>query len=69
LRYRGPVGKDARAAIEAIIGHMVPVPNPEPPDAEGCPLGGSGRATCTGGLRLTGCSIRRGKRIGERCAR
>jgi peroxiredoxin len=38
LRYRGPVGKDARAAIEAVIGHMVPVPNPEPPDSGGCPV-------------------------------
>jgi len=38
LRYRGPAGKDARAAIEAVIGHMVPVPNPEPSDSGGCPI-------------------------------
>jgi thiol-disulfide isomerase/thioredoxin len=36
LRYRGPIGKDARAAIEALIGHIVPVPNPEPPVTGGC---------------------------------
>jgi len=38
LRYRGPIGKDARAAIEAVIGHMVPVPNPEPTETGGCAL-------------------------------
>ena len=38
LRYRGPVGKDARKAIEAVIGHLEPVPEPEPPDPAGCPL-------------------------------
>jgi hypothetical protein len=36
LRYRGPPGKDARQAIEAVIGHMVPVPNPEPLTQEEC---------------------------------
>ena len=38
LHYRGPVGKEARQAIEAVIGHMDPVPNPEPPQNGGCPL-------------------------------
>ena len=38
LRYRGPVGKDARAALDALIGHIVPVPNAEPAEAGGCPL-------------------------------
>ena len=38
LRYRGPVGKDARKAIEAVIGHLEPVPEPEPPDPAGCPI-------------------------------
>jgi hypothetical protein len=36
LRFRGPPGKDARQAIEAVIGHMVPVPNPEPLTPEEC---------------------------------
>ncbi len=38
LRYRGPIGKDARRAIEAVIGHMDPVPNPEPNQTGGCSL-------------------------------
>jgi hypothetical protein len=38
LLYRGPMGKEARRAIEAIIGHMAAVPNPEPTTSGGCPL-------------------------------
>ncbi len=38
LHYRGPMGKEARRAIEAVIGHMVNVPDPEPPQTGGCPL-------------------------------
>ena len=38
LRYRGPLGKEARSAIEALIGHMSPVPDPEPAEAGGCPV-------------------------------
>jgi hypothetical protein len=38
LHYRGPMGKEARRAIEAVIGHMVVVPDPEPVQAAGCPV-------------------------------
>jgi AhpC/TSA family protein len=38
LRYRGPVGKDARKAIEAVISHLEPVANPEPASSTGCPI-------------------------------
>lgn len=36
LRYRGPLGAPARAALEASIGHVDPVPNPEPAIANVC---------------------------------
>jgi len=38
LMYRGPMGRDTRPAINAVIGHTEPVPNPEPPITKGCPI-------------------------------
>lgn len=37
LRYRGPFGKPARRAIEALISHVKSVPEPEPVVTEACP--------------------------------
>jgi hypothetical protein len=36
IRFRGPPGKDARQAIEAVIGHMDAVSHPEPLIQEEC---------------------------------
>lgn len=38
LRYRGPLGKPARTALEAQISHMNMVASPELPLTEGCSL-------------------------------
>ena len=38
LRYRGPLGKDARQAIEAVISHQEPVDHPDSPVTTGCPI-------------------------------
>ena len=38
LRYRGPLGKVARQAIEAVISHQEPVDTPESLVTTGCPI-------------------------------
>jgi hypothetical protein len=38
LQYRGPGGPPLRKAVEAVIGHIDSVPNPEPDQQVGCPL-------------------------------
>jgi peroxiredoxin len=38
LKYRGPFGKQASDAIDAVIGHIEPVPTPEPAMVEGCAI-------------------------------
>jgi len=38
LMYRGPMSRETRPAINAVIGHTDPVPHPEPAMSKGCPV-------------------------------